>query len=97
MEKFCKQMKALSKIAILIGFIVCISSCQKEDNLSPLHCPSENNSSKQRLSGPSGNEENTDPSGIRRGEQQESTEEDIVGGGDDDRDGGGKKIIKKGG
>lgn len=93
MEKFCKQMKALSKIAVLIGFIVFVSSCQKEDDLSPQGCPSHESSATQRASNSSGIQEDPDPSDIKG--EKGGTEDDVIGGGDDDRDGGGKKVKKE--
>lgn len=85
-------MKALSKIAILIGFIVSVSSCQKEDSLSPQGCSSQENSSNQRVADPSGAQDNSDPSTVVFERGDENTEDEVIGGGDDDRDGGGKKI-----
>jgi hypothetical protein len=94
MEKLCNQMKALSKIAILIGFIAFVSSCQKEDHMAPQGCPSHNNSVNERSSDPSNNQDPL-PTGIKRGDEPE-TDGDVIGGGDDDRDGGGRKIKKDG-
>jgi len=86
-------MKAISKLAILIGFIVCISSCQKEEIQGPNGCSHQDNAVNQRVAGPSDTTTSIDP--LFKGEEKLGPDE-IVGGGDDDRDGGGDGGGKKG-
>ena len=87
-------MKLVSKIAIVIGLIVCISSCQKEiipvpaGGTSSLATPSG-----QRLTD-STNTGNSILPAVNDG--QCGNTDEIVGGGDDDRDGGGKRDRKGG-
>ncbi len=81
------MIKSLSKIAILIGFIVCISSCQKE-NLPELNgCSQQDQPANQRGSDPTTTDNSA--SSLNKSEENPRTDE-IVGGGDDDRDGGGE-------
>lgn len=81
------MIKSISQIAILIGFIVCISSCQKECLPKPNDCSQQDQPANQRISDSSNN---ANPgSGLNKDEQNPRADE-IVGGGDDDRDGGGE-------
>ena len=77
-------MKISGKIlAVLIGIIVLVSSCQKENLPVPVSGGSYSNGSTMRTGDPStgdGNHVNGD---------DEPVCDSIVGGGDDDRDGGG--------
>lgn len=87
-------MKLLTKIAILIGFIVTISSCQKESLPAPNSCSShENGAANQRVSGSNDSGNAVNP--LIKADENIRTDE-IVGGGDDDRDGGDGKKGKKG-
>lgn len=89
-------MKLISKIAFVIGFILFVSSCQKENTLSPGNCASRHdNTLNLRISNHSNTNGDSD-SNTTIGTTDQQTDDGVVGGGDDDRDGGGKKI-KKGG
>jgi hypothetical protein len=94
------QMKLLSKIAIVMGFIAFASSCEKERNITPVECTTQDvNSAGQRNFNPTFTDDNSG-STLLNGETEEtsSDEDGVVGGGDDDRDGGdsGKKPKKSG-
>lgn len=91
-------MKLLSKITIVIGLIAFVSSCRKENTLSPERCSShQENTATQKVSTSPRTLENSGNSTVNGEAQEGNTDTDeVVGGGDDDRDGGGKKI-KKGG
>lgn len=89
-------MKLVYKIAILIGFTVAVSSCQKENIPSPGDCPSHQETQSNQRIGGSSDTSNAELPHLRGGGNEEGVDE-IVGGGDDDRDGGGgKKEPKKG-
>jgi hypothetical protein len=104
-------MKLLSKIAIFIGLVAFISSCQKEQMPTPGGCSShEQEAASQRLGDPTGagsfgtagdsirvdaGDVNTTPIDIVGGTDDDRDGGDIVGGGDDDRDGGGDKKGKR--
>jgi hypothetical protein len=83
-------MKLISKIVILIGLIVFVSSCQKENIPVPnSYTSSQVNSANQRLS--NSNSPDTAATSVHPVVKDKETKGsyEIVGGGDDDRDGGG--------
>jgi hypothetical protein len=102
-EKTLKKMKIVSKIAILVGFVAFVSSCEKEKLPVPHSLPAvKENTANQRNGGvnpadtassmvPVYTTPNTNPSDIVGGGDDDRDGGGIVGGGDDDRDGGGAR------
>jgi len=95
-------MKLQIKIALVIGLIGLLSSCQKEDLDSMSNSSTQENGSSMRIGNPDSNNNggwlndgnnpvNADSSGIVGGGDDDRDGGGIVGGGDDDSDGGNKK------
>jgi hypothetical protein len=81
-------MKIQAKLAIAIGLIALITSCQKDEMPSPYgYSTSGQESSNSRMGVPSNDE--TTPGAIEVDGTVTTDSSAIVGGGDDDRDGGG--------
>jgi len=82
-------MTIAGKIAVLVGFMALVSSCQKEDMPSPSGCPShQEDGANMRISDPNDEAGTTGGSLKNDGPTVAADSIEIVGGGDGDRDGG---------
>lgn len=86
-------MKILSKIAVFVGLVAFMSSCQKEELPSPSTrggCThQENAASTQKVVDPADKPTSVAGPAITGKEEGRTDADEIVGGGDDDRNGGG--------